>query len=121
MAAREVTYEYYCESYGGTLIEEADWPRLMQRAAQRLVRLKTLSEVTCLGDEDECESMAICAMAETYQAQDATLAAASGVSSEAIGSVRVTYGDGSKAMPRGVDQAILEGIRPWLHVCLVVA
>ncbi len=117
---RSVAYETYTGEYGGASIIEADWPRLMGRAAQRLERLKALSKVTPLGDEDECEAMAICAMAEVYQTHDAVIEGAAGVASESIGSVHVTYGDGTKAMPHGVEQAILDSIKPWLHVCLVV-
>lgn len=121
MALREVTYSYYTDTYGGTLVDEADWPRLSQRAAYRLERLKTLSTVTPIGDETECESMAVCAMAEIYQTWDEAASSAGGVAAETIGSVRVTYGDVSKAMPNGLEQAVLDGIRPYLHVCLVVA
>lgn len=121
MALRQVTYEYYTQTYGGTFVEEANWPHLARRAAYRLERLKTLSTVTPFGDEDECESMAICALAETYQAYDDAVSSAGDVASEAIGSVHVTYGDVSKAMPNGLEQAVLDSIRPYLHVNLVVA
>jgi len=117
---RSVAYETYAGEYGGASIAEADWPRLMRRAAQRLERLKALSKVTPLGDADACEDMAICAMAEVYQAHESVMDGAAGVASESIGSVHVTYGDASKAMPHGVEQALLDSVRPWLHVCLVV-
>lgn len=121
MALRQVTYEFYTQEYGGTYVEEADWAHLARRAAYRLERLKALSTVTPFGDTDECESMAICALAETYQSYDDAVSNATDVASEAIGSVHVTYGDGFKAMPNGLEQAVLDSIRPYLHVNLVVA
>lgn len=119
MALREVTYDFYADSYGGTAIDPEQWDGLSRRAAYRLERIKALSKVTPLGDEDECESMAICAMADAYQTLDET--AAGGVSSEAIGSVHVTYGDVSRVAPQGTTAYLLDSIKPYLHVCMVVA
>lgn len=121
--AREVTYEYYSATYGGSAIEEADWARLSQLASGHLERLKVLARVTPYGDEDECESMAICAMAEALQTwEEATVGDGGGaISSEHIGSVSVSYGTAEQVMPGGIESGLLRAARAWLHVCLVVA
>ena len=118
-----VTYEQYADEYHGTAIAEADWARLSRLASGHLERLKVLAKVTPCGDEDECESMAICAMAEALQTwEEATVGDGGGaVSSEHIGSVSVSYGTAEQVMPVGIEAGLLRAMRAWLHVCLVVA
>ena len=120
--AREVAYEYYTQTYGGSAVEEADWERLSRLASGHLERTKILSRVTPIGDEAECESMAICAMAETLQAwEDASATTgAGGTRSESIGSVSVSYASVAELFPNGLGPALTDAMRPWLHVCLVV-
>ena len=120
--AREVAYEYYTETYGGSAVEEADWERLSRSASGHLDRTKALSRVTPIGDEAECESMAICALAETLQAwEDASATTgAGGTRSESIGSVSVSYASSDELFPKGLGPALMDAMRPWLHVCLVV-
>ena len=121
--ARAVTYDYYTDEYHGTAVAEEDWAHLALVASARLDRIKALATVTPYGDdESEAESMAICAMAETLQAwEDAGGAAGGGsVASEHIGSVSVTYGSAAQMFPHGLDAGLIDAVRPWLHVCLVV-
>lgn len=121
--AASVAYDYYAETFGGSAIEEADWARLSQLASGHLDRLKALATVTPYGDdEDECESMAICAMAETLQAWEEAGGegtSGGGVASEHIGSVSVSYAGASQAFPHGLSHALREAVRAWLHVCVV--
>lgn len=117
-----VTYDQYADEYHGTAIAEADWAYYAQLASGHLERLKALATVTPYGDEDECEAMAICAMAEALQTWDeATVGDGGGaISSEHIGSVSVSYGTAEQAMPGGIESGLLRAVRAWLHVCLVV-
>lgn len=118
--ARTVAYEFYAGAYHGTAVAEADWAHASQLASAHLQRVMTLATVTPYGDEDECESMAICAMAEAIQTWEDATTGAGGVTSETIGSVHASYGSASDLMPGGLGTALMDAMRPWLHVCLVV-
>ncbi len=118
--ARTVAYSFYTGTYHGDAVEEADWAHVSRLASAHLDRLKALATVTPYGDEDECESMAICAMADALGAWEASTTAGGGARSESIGSVRVTYAGAGEIMPRGLGHALMEAVRPWLHVGLVV-
>lgn len=117
--ARTVAYDYYTGAFHGTAVEEADWAHVSQLASAHLERVKALARVTPHGDEDECESMAICAMAETLQAWEEA-SVGGGERSEHIGSVSVTYATASELMPKGLGPALMGAMETWLHVCLVV-
>lgn len=116
--ARGVSFDYYSGVYGGSAVGEADWARLSQLASGHLARLKALATVTPYGDQGECEAMATCAMAEALQAWEED---SSGITSEHIGSVSVSYGSAPETKSRGLSGALLDAAKPWLHVCLVVA
>lgn len=120
--ARTVTYGYYTDEYHGTAVAEEDWAHLALVASARLDRLKALATVTPYGDDEaEAESMAICAMAETLQAWEAAVGdGGDAVRSESIGSVSVAYGSAAQTFPRGLDAGLIDAVRAWLHVCLVV-
>ena len=121
MSARTVTYAYYTETYHGTAVEETDWARVSQLASAHLERVKTLAKVTPYGDEAECESMAICAMSETMLAwEEASATGAGGTRSESIGSVSVSYASAAELFPKGLGPALIDAMRPWLHVYTVV-
>lgn len=116
--AEAPTYDYYEMSYGGRSVGEDDWQRLSQAAAGHLDRLRAVARLTPYGDADECGRMATCAMAEALQAwEDST--APDAVASEHVGSVSVTYAGAAQTMPRGLRAALVDAVRPWLHVCLV--
>lgn len=114
--SRTVAYSYYTDQYHGTAVAEEEWGHAALLASAHLDRLKVLATVTPYGDEDECESMAICAMAEVIATWNDATAASGGVSSEHIGSVSVTYASVSEVMPKGLGPALMASARPWLHV-----
>lgn len=116
---RIVPYTYYTQTYGGTAIEEADWGHLSQLASRHLDRTKVLCRVTPVGDEAECESNAICSMAEVMQRWEDATTGSGGVTSERIGSVSVSYESGTSAFPGGLGLALSNAMVPWLHVCRV--
>jgi len=119
--SRAVAYQYYTETYHGTAVEEADWAHVSRTASAHLARVKALARVTPYGDEDECESMAICAMAEQVLAwEEASTTEGGGTRSESIGSVSASYATASELMPKGLSRALMDAMGPWLHVCLVV-
>lgn len=117
---RTVTYEYYTDEYHGTAVPEEEWDHAALLASAHLDRVKALARVTPLGDEAECESMAICAMAEVFDAWIAATTGSAGVGSEQIGSVSVRYAGAADVMPEGLGPTLMASVRPWLHVCLVV-
>lgn len=118
--ARSVAYSYYTGTYHGTIVGEDDWAHAALLASAHLDRLKALARVEPYGDEAECESMAICAMAEVIATWNDATGGSGGVSSESIGSVSVSYAGVEEIMPNGLGPALMASMRPWLHVCLVV-
>ena len=120
MPNRAVTYAFYTDAYHGTAVAEGEWDHAALLASAHLDRIKALARVTPYGDADECESMAICAMAEVIATWNDATASSHGVTSERIGSVSVTYASVAEIMPKGLGPALMASVRPWLHVCLVV-
>lgn len=120
--SRTVAYSYYTGQYHGSAVAEGEWDHAALLASARLDQIKALATVTPFGDEDECESMAICAMAEALQAwQEASATDGSGgARSESIGSVSVSYATAQELMPKGLAHELMSAVAPWLHVCLVV-
>ena len=123
--SRVVSYDYYTDNYHGTKVEEGSWDHYSQLASAYLDKLKTLVKVTPYGNETECESMAICRMAEAFQTWEAVSGASEGaadVTHERIGSVDETYASKrpEDVMPGGLYRALVNAISPWLHVCVVV-
>lgn len=117
---RSVTYEYYTSQYRGTTVAEDEWDHAALLASAHLERIKALATVTPYGDEDECESMAICAMAEVAMMWEDATTAGGGTTSETIGSVHASYGSAQDLLPGGLGPALMRAAGPWLHICLVV-
>ena len=87
-------YTFYTNTYLGDSIPEADFPRLAQRAGERLARYKRLYEGTA--PETDSEDMAVCAMADAFFYFETAQNSAGGpVSSASIGSVSVSYSGAS--------------------------
>lgn len=85
-----IDYEFYAANYMGDSIAEQDFPRLAKRAWDQLAQYKRIYEVTA--PDEDAESMAICAMADTLAYFEAVQNGAGGsVSSASIGSVSVSY------------------------------
>ena len=117
--ARTVDYTFYTERYCGTAVAEGAWGHVSHVASAHLDRIRSLVRVTPYGDPEWCEACAICAMAEAVQAWEEA-AVEGGEKSESIGSVRVTYASAEEAMPKGLERAMRNACRPWLHICAVV-
>lgn len=86
-------FTFYEETYLGTAIAEADFPRLALEASAVIDRLtydRAAAVVTAGTDADLIAriGLATCAVAETLQAQAGT---ADGITSERVGSHSVTY------------------------------
>lgn len=119
MASRP-TYAYYTDTYGGSMPED-DWSRFVARADAAINRLESLHKVTQY--DTQGRDMALCAVAETLADIEQAEAAAN-VSSVSVGSVSTSY-DATRAgsidlSPAARERAVLEAIRPYLHVCLGV-
>ena len=113
---RTVTYQSSTDEYHGDIVAEDGWDHAALLASAHLDRLKALATVTPYGDEDECESMAICAMAEVIATWNDATGHSGGVSSEHIGSVSVKYASVAEIMPKGLGPALMASVSPWLHV-----
>lgn len=85
-------YGYYTGVYMGSRIPEAAFPEFMARACDALRRLE--QRYTVSGGED-ARKMALCAMAEAIY--DAT-GRRGGVTSAAVGAVRVSYGSRDRSV-----------------------
>ena len=79
-----VSFDYYANTYLGSLIPEKEFAALARRAGQELDRLCRTYRVE--GGED-AKAMAVCAMAEDLYRG----AGRRGVASTSIGGVRVQY------------------------------
>ena len=99
-----IDYDFYVNSYLGTLIPEKAFPNAAARAEDALTRLCRQYQVTN-GDEIS-EKLALCAMAETiYSHKKDTVTAA------AVGNVSVRYAKG-----KDLNRQLLEKARIYLDI-----
>lgn len=104
-----VSYEFYVNQYKGSAISETDWPGLSARAADVLERYKRYYRV--ISPKPDGEDMALCAMAEGFQAFETGGA----VKAAEIGSISVTYGDWINT-PRGREQELYRRACQYLEI-----
>lgn len=84
-------YDFYLNTYHGSLIPEEEWPQYRARAGEQLARYQRIYTVTV--PELDSRAMAVCAMAEAMYSFDLLLNGEGGpVQSASIGSVSVGYG-----------------------------
>lgn len=85
-------FTYYDETFLGVVIAETDFPRLALRASEQIDRI---TYQRAAGDTDNTNAikMAMCAVAEKYQAIEN--GGAGGIKTEKIGDNSVTYSDNS--------------------------
>ena len=90
-------FTYYTGTFLGTAIAEADFPRLALRASSTIDTL-TFQRAAAIVDAPTVDliAMATCAVAETIQTVEAD-GGTDGITSEGIGSSRVTYAPYSAA------------------------
>jgi L-asparaginase/Glu-tRNA(Gln) amidotransferase subunit D len=90
-------FAYYTITYLGNAIAEADFPRLALRASEKISML-TYQRAAAITDDPTIDliKMATCAVAEAIQAVEAD-GGMDGITSEGIGSSRVTYAANSAA------------------------
>ena len=92
-----VDYSFYTDTYLGGAISAEGWPELEARARDQLRRYKRIYTVTA--PEENAESMAICAMAESMHNAAMVISGDAGaVQAASIGSVSVTYGGAAAAV-----------------------
>ena len=80
-------YEFYVNQYGGSAIDEGQWPELSRRASEKLAQYKRRYRVT--GGETQ-ERMAVCAMAEAMAYFSAAQNGQGGLRYASVGSVSVS-------------------------------
>lgn len=105
-------YTYYTDTYLGTAIAAADFPRLAQDASAEIDRMTfgraaPIVEANADADMIEAIQMATCAVAEALQ-QNAQ-GGADSVTSERVGSYAVTY-----ARPTSHQRTLLDAAARWL-------
>jgi|GEM_PF-1403713 hypothetical protein len=100
MSADKVTYGYYEDSFGGTAIEEDDWPGYEARARAHFCKFDAQYAMTPYGDGEEAYKATICDMAEKLQGFDLMANGEAGANSASIGSVSVSFG---KSYSESVD------------------
>jgi hypothetical protein len=117
MAVAYVDYEYYDETYLGTAIAEADFPRLALRASAEIDRL-TFERAGAVVEADDDEAvidkiqMATCAIADDLQrSEDA--GGQDNITSERTGNHSVSYGPKS-SMSRSLEENVFESARLYL-------
>lgn len=98
------TYTFYTNTYLGSTIAAADFPRLALRASEVLDRL-TFGRAATDTDNTNAVSMACCAVAEKYQQVERD-GGADGITSESIGSNSVTYTENSEKQKTATEKYI---------------
>ena len=106
-------YNYYTNSYYGTLIASEDFNRLAMRASD-FMDYYTNGKLSSYADEDAVKKCC-CALAEQYQSVESiTVRNSSGeLASESVGSYSVSYRSGSEAMKSARSQ-MAETVRMYL-------
>lgn len=116
------TYEGYSTEYFGTAIAEADFPRLVLRASERIDDL-TMHRAANYARDPAPLSMAACAIAEAIQNGEKRIAAISAgtdsaaVKSETVGGQNVSYAVESvtaKDIQAETDAAIQKAAQRYL-------
>ena len=137
-----VTYQFYKDSYHGSSISEEEWTELEARAADQLAHYRQIYTVTAretvsFDDSGNVKihsdvihvtaedgnvtvtipvpfAMAICAMAEVYAA---IATAQNAVSSAAVGSVSVSYGQANMDLSsRGQARELYSAAKRYLQI-----
>lgn len=117
MAVAYVEYEYYDETYLGTAIAEADFPRLALRASAEIDRL-TFERAGAVVEADDDEEtidkiqMAACAIADELQRSDEA-GGSDNITSERVGNYSVSYGSKSSAA-QSLEQKVFKSARLYL-------
>jgi len=100
-------YDFYLNTYLGSAISEKEFPVLAARAGEYLAMFRRKLHVAPAGEETE--KLALCAMAECLHGHNRF----SGVRSESVGSVSVTYSDRSA---RTLARSMLESAMIYLDI-----
>jgi hypothetical protein len=91
-----VTFDFYVDKYQGSSVSVENWPALERDASAKLRQYKKIYTVTA--EDENSESMAVCAMAETLdyfeQLENGNLA----VQAVSVGSVSVNYDNSAKSV-----------------------
>jgi hypothetical protein len=104
-------YTYYTTTYLGTVIAEADFPKLALQASQVIDRV-TFQRAASQTDTDIVDkiAMAMCAVAEELQNQHSTT---DGITSESQGQYSVAYGVNS-SRAKSNQSKLEQAARLWL-------
>lgn len=102
MAAPEVTYAYYSETYGGTL-DEGGFRAALPHALAEVRRLTWPNDPAELGAEEEWRR-AVCSAVEVDAAYGCT-GGAGGLASVTTGTVSMSFGGGGGASAYDADMA----------------
>lgn len=114
-----VGFDFYQNTYGGSLIPYEEWVNYEAHASAQLARYKdiyTVSSYTSYEGPD-AESMAVCAMAETFYSYDSLLSGQGEMKSASIGSVSVSYGGTDiDTSPQAQAKELLKAAKRFLSI-----
>jgi aromatic ring hydroxylase len=99
-------YSFYSGEYLGSVISEADFPRLSLRAS-KFLDYYTMNRAKDYGKDDALKH-ACCAVAEAYHIVEES-EAKRGIASESVGSYSVSYRE-----DRDVNKLLAESAKPFL-------
>ena len=103
-----IDYDFYVNSYLGSVIPEKAFPALARRSADALAEINRRYQVR--NADKVSEKMALCAIAETlYSLADRK----TGVKAATVGGVSVQYEDSSAS---GIRKRVLDAARIYLDI-----
>lgn len=115
-----VDYNFYTSGFRGGSIPEEEFPRLVQRAWEKLEQYKRVYTVVVPAGSKDAESMALCAMADAlYTFEEATApGGALAAGSVSVGSVSTSRAQGAAidCSPKAQEKELLSCARLYLEV-----
>ena len=115
-------WDFYRNTFNGSVIPQEDWTCCELRAAEQLERYKRIYSVSAPEDLSDAEQLSVCAMAEALYGFDLLASGEGGpVQSASIGSVSVSYGGlGAQALdlsPRGRERELYRCAGRYRNIC----
>lgn len=112
-------YDFYQNTYRGSVIPEEEWPGYEARAAAQLGQYRRIYQVTA--PRPRAADMAVCAMAEALRSFDLLANGEGGpIQSASIGSVSVSYGGAAAQAldlsPRGQERELYRCASLYLDI-----
>lgn len=105
-------YEYYTESFRGSLIPDVGSFIYCARTASQYINTVTFNRIVTENDITEAVRNACCAAAEVCYTSSVSPKVASGITTEKIGDYSVTYGTSESSSMR--QKRLFAAVKLWL-------